>query len=203
MLSRAVVTCTIWASVGGRLSAAATLAPRHRCRYRLPRRPPWYGAIRATPSLPTQTGPVPPREDATRMSGRESRGSAGSPGRGAGPDARRHGAAASQGGGRGARGERAEGGAARREGRAEFDSRMAYGMPSTYPPVHICGHESIPPFPCCISAGRGLHVGCRVGARRARSVEVDTWARGTAGLSRGYDVRLGPSRQPRYVPSQS
>ena len=40
---------------------------------------PWYGAIRATPSLPTQTGPAPPREDATRTSGRESRGSAGSP----------------------------------------------------------------------------------------------------------------------------
>jgi hypothetical protein len=31
---------------------------------------PWrYGAIRATPSLPTQTGPAPPREDATRTSG--------------------------------------------------------------------------------------------------------------------------------------
>ena len=68
------------------------------------------------------------------MSGRESRGSAGSPGRGAGPHARPHGAAASPGGGRGARGGRAEGGAARREGRAEFDSRMAYGMPSTGTP---------------------------------------------------------------------
>jgi hypothetical protein len=39
----------------------------------------WYGAIRATPSLPTQTGPAPTREDATGTSGRESRGSAGSP----------------------------------------------------------------------------------------------------------------------------
>ena len=72
------------------------------------------------------------------------------------------------------------------EGQAELDSRMAYGMPSTYPPVHICGHESTPPSPCCVSAGRRLHVGCGIGARRARSVEVDTWARGTAGLSRGY-----------------
>ena len=103
-----------------------------------------------------------------------------------GPHARRYGAAASPSGGRGARGGRAEGGATRREGRAEFDFRMAYGMPSKYPPVHICGHESTPPFPCCISAGRRLHVGCGVGARRARSVEVDTWARGTVGLSRGY-----------------
>ena len=57
---------------------------------------------------------------------------------------------------------------------------MAYGMPSTYPPVHFCGLESIPP-PCCISAGRRLHVGCGIGARRARSAEVDTWDRGTAG----------------------
>jgi hypothetical protein len=73
----AVVTCTIWASVAA--------SGRHPCStaqmqaYRLPGGPPWYGALRATPSLPTQTGPAPPREDATRTSGRESRGSAGSP----------------------------------------------------------------------------------------------------------------------------
>ena len=44
------------------------------------------------------------------------------------------------------------------EGRAEFDSRMAYGMPSTYPPVHICGHESIPP--------PMLHLGWKAAPRR-------------------------------------
>ncbi len=59
----------IWASVSCRLSGRH---PCSRCRYR--HRPPsWYGAIHATPFLPTQTGPAPPCEDATGTSGRESR----------------------------------------------------------------------------------------------------------------------------------
>jgi hypothetical protein len=73
----AVVTCTR-ASVGGRRSG------RHPCSTAQmqasgSRGPPWHGAIRATPFLPTHTGPAPPHEDATCTSGRESRGSAGSP----------------------------------------------------------------------------------------------------------------------------
>ena len=45
------------------------------------------------------------------------------------------------------------------EGQAELDSRMAYGMPSTYPPVHICDHEYIPLFPM-------LHLGWKAAPRR-------------------------------------
>ena len=61
----------IWASVSCRLSGRH---PCSRCKYRhRPPGAPWYGAIRATPFLPTQTGPAPPREDATGTSGRESR----------------------------------------------------------------------------------------------------------------------------------
>ena len=58
-------------------------------------------------------------------------------------------------------------------------------MPSTHPPVHFCGLESIPPHAAM------LHLGWKaaprrlwytyIGARRARSAEVDTWDRGTAG----------------------
>jgi len=69
MLSCAVVICTSWASVGERPppllhGTDAGIGSRG---------PPWYGAIRATSSLPIQTGPAPPREDDTRTSGRESR----------------------------------------------------------------------------------------------------------------------------------
>ena len=111
-------TCTIWASVGGRLSAAAaTLAPRHRCRHRLlgspmVRRPP----RNSFPSHSDRTCAAT-RGRHGHTSGRESRGSAGSPrrrraARRTRPHARRHGAAASPGGGWG--GAREGGGRARR-----------------------------------------------------------------------------------------
>ena len=46
----------------------------------------------------------------------------------------------------------AEGGAARREGRAEFDSRMAYGMPSTGTP--LCISAAMSPSPLFHAASR-------------------------------------------------
>ena len=122
------------------------------------RGPPWHGAIRATPSLSTQTGPAPPREDATRTSGRESRGSgarhAGAgPHAGRGPHARRHGAAASPGGG--------WGGAREGEGRARRGSsrvRLSEGLRHALEePLHICGNHSPRPPP---------HLGWLVAPRR-------------------------------------
>jgi hypothetical protein len=103
----------------------------------------------------------------TRTSGRESveaardRQAGAGPHAGRGPHARLHDAAVSSGGGWGARG-RAEG--ARGEGRAEFDSRRAYGTHS-----NICSNPSTS-HPCtsppCMSTGRRLHVGwCRCPAR--------------------------------------
>ena len=109
------------------------------------------------------------------MSGRESRRAARRARR---PHAQWHGSAASP-----------------RGSSFEFDSRMAYG--------NEYGNESTRPPHAASRLEGGSTSGCGVGARRARSVEVDTWARGTAGLSRGYDERLGPSRQPRLVPSES
>ncbi len=108
LLSCAVVTCTIWASIGERLPPVlhgtdASIGSRG---------PPWHGAIRATPSLPTQTGPAPPREDATRaragvrVAAARARNAGARPHTGRGTHARRHGAAAaSPGGGWGGAGE--------------------------------------------------------------------------------------------------
>ena len=87
---------TIWASVGGRLSAAATLAPRHRCRYRLP-------------GCPSTQLPFPSHSDrpaaATRgrhahTSGRESRRAARAAERRGRLAGRREGGARGEGGGR-------------------------------------------------------------------------------------------------------
>jgi hypothetical protein len=117
------------------------------------RGPPWHGAIRATPFLPTQTGPAPPREDATRTSGRESRQrglATPAPGRTRGAGRTRGGTARPP--------RRAEGGGARgrAEGRAEFDSRRPYGTHSRNP---CTSAAIIPTAPPCISAGRRLHAG--------------------------------------------
>ena len=159
MLSCAVVICTSWASVGERPppllhGTDAGIGSRG---------PPWYGAIRATSSLPIQTGPAPPREDDTRTSGRESRqrglatpapGCTQGAGRTRGGTAQPPPRRAEGGGGGGGGGRRAEG--ARGEGRAEFDSRRAYGTHSRNP---CTSAAIIPTAPPCISAGRRLHVG--------------------------------------------
>ena len=103
---------------------------------------------------------------------RESRGSAGSPRRRrAARRARAARAAASPGGGWGARG-RAKG--ARGEGRAEFDSRRAYGMLSRNP----CTSAAIIPPPLPASRLEGGSTSAGIGARRAHSIEVHTWDRG-------------------------
>ncbi len=153
----------LWASVSGRLSGRH---PCSRCRYRH-RGPPWYGAIRATPFLPTQTAPAPPREDATGTSGRESRCSAGSPrrrraasrARAARPAARRGRLAgrrvggAREGGGRAARVELSSilGGLTARTRGTRAHLRQSFHLPSL--------HQGM-------SAGRRLHVGwCRCSAR--------------------------------------
>ena len=64
-------------------------------------------------------------------------------------------------------------------------------------PVHIGNDSPFPPHAASRLEGGSTsasNVGCGIGAQFARSVEADTWARGTAGLSRGYGVRLGPSQ---------
>jgi hypothetical protein len=173
LLSCAVVTCTIWASIGERLPSVlhgtdAGIGSRGA---------PWYGAIRATPSLPTQTGPAPPREDATCTSGRESRGSAGSPRRRQAAHRARDARAAARPGRRlagrrvgGARG-RAKG--ARGEGRAEFDSRRAYGTHSRNP----CTSTAIIPPPLPASRLEGGSTSAGVGARRALGIVAAIWGR--------------------------
>ena len=180
MLSSAVVTCTIWASVGGRLSAAAaTLAPHGTDAGKGSRGGPmaWRHPRNSFPSH-TQTGPAPPREDATRTSGRESRGSARlatpAPGRtqGVGRTARRHGAASSPGGGWG--GAREGDGRARGEGLSEFDSRRAYGTLSRNP----CTSAAITPPPQHpASRLEGGSTPAGVGARRALGMVAAIWGR--------------------------
>ncbi len=85
---------------------------------------------------------------------------------GRGPHARRHGAAASPGGGWGACG-RAEG--ARGEGRAEFDSRRAYGTHSRNPYTTASIIPTAPPA-SRLEAPRGLvptlYSGCYLGSSR-------------------------------------
>ena len=187
------VTCTIiWGQRRrGRLSAvAANLAPRHTV----------IGSRGAHGTAPsTQLLPTPLRSTCVVTRGRHARTRtgvrvggphAGSGGRTRGGTARPPRRA--EGGGRAGGRRRA---VPRREGRAEFDSRMAYGMPSTGTPLCISAAMSPPPPMAASRLEGGSTSGCGIGARRACSVEADTWARGTAGLSRGYDERLGPSRQ--------
>ena len=115
----------------------------------------------SVPLRPTCRGHA--RTPRARTSGRESRRAARAAARRGRLAERREG---------GARAGKAEGGRAARAELSWILGWLTACLPRT--PVHICGHESIPP-PCCISAGRRLHVElCGVGARRARSVEVDT-----------------------------
>ena len=194
------VTCTIiWDQRRrGRLSAAAAnLAPRHTV----------IGSRGAHGTAPsTQLLPTPLRSTCVVTRGRHARTRAGVRvgGPHAGSGGRTRGGTArpprrAEGGGR-------AGGRRRAVPRARVELSLILGwltacLPRT--PVHICGNESILPPMAASRLEGGSTSGCGDGAWRARSVEVDTWDRGTAGLSSGYDERLGPSRQPRFVPSQS
>jgi hypothetical protein len=160
---------------------------------------PWYCAIRATPSLPTQTGPAPPREDATRtragvrVAAARARHAGAGPHAGRGPHARRHGAAASPGEGWGARG-RAEG--ARGEGRAEFDSRRAYGTHSRNP----CTSAAIIPPPLPASRLEGGSTSAGVGARRALGIVAAIWGRRGMVWARHRGYQPSPSRKVITIP---
>ena len=141
---------------------------RHRCRYRLPGSP----MARRHPrnSFPSHSDRTcaATRGRHARTSGRESRGSAGSP--------RRRRAA------RRARAARAAarpprrvegGGRACGEGRAEFDSRRAYGTHSRNP----CTSAAITPPPLPASRLEGGSTPAGVGARRALGIVAAIWGR--------------------------
>ena len=115
-----------------------------------------------------------------RVAAERARHAGAGPHAGRGTHARRHGAAASPGGGWGARG-RAEG--ARGEGRAEFDSRRAYGTLSRNP----CTSAAIIPPPLPASRLEGGSTSAGVGARRALGIVAAIWGRrGNGGRHRGY-----------------
>jgi hypothetical protein len=141
------------------------------------RGPPMVRRHPRTPSLSTQTGPAPPREDATgtragvRVAAARARHAGAGPHAGRGPHARRHGAAASPGGGWG--GARQGGGRARGEGRAEFDSRRAYSTHSRNP----CTSGAIIPPPLPASRLEGGSTSAGVGARRALGIVAAIWGR--------------------------
>ncbi len=179
MLSSAVVTCTIWASVGGRLSAAAaTLAPHGTDAGKDSRGGPmaWRHPRNSFPSH-TQTGPAPPHARTPRARAGVRVAAARARHAGAGPHAGRgpHGVAARRGRLAGRRmGGRAGGrcGRARGEGLSEFDSRRAY---STRNP---CAHlrQSLPsPLPASRLEGGSTSAG--VGGRRALGMVAAIWGR--------------------------
>jgi hypothetical protein len=158
MLSCAVVTCTIWASVGGHLSGRHPCSTRHRCRHRLPGGP--RGTAPSAQLLPFPLRPdlrrharTPRARAAVRVAAARARHAGAGPHAGRGQHTRRHGAAASPGGGWG--GVRKGGGRARRgSSRVRFLEGLRHALEE---PLHICGSDST--SPPCNSAGRWLHVG--------------------------------------------
>jgi hypothetical protein len=170
--------------------AAATLAPQHRSGIGS-RGAPLYGAIRATPSLPTQTGPAPPREDATRtragvrVAAAWARHAGARAARGA-RDARaaaRRGRLAGRRVGGGAGGRRA------RAARVELSSILGGLTARTRgTPAHL--RQSLPP-PLPASRLEGGSTSAGIGARRALGIVAAIWGRrgmvgGTAVINQAF-----------------
>ena len=173
VLSCAVITCTILATA----EAATTLAPRHRCRYRLPGSP----MVRRHPrnSFPSHSDRTcaATRGRHGHTSGRESRGSAGSPRRRRAARRARAARAAARRGRRlaGRRVGGRAGGRRARAARVELSSILGGLTARTRgTPAHL--RQSLPP-PLPASRLEGGSTPAGVGARRALGIVAAIWGR--------------------------